>query len=180
MRKVGMRRVVSAIALMLVAPLALAQTTRVYTYDALGRLVKVTPGTGTPVCYTHDAADNRSVVAAAAGCTAPTGGAGSGGGGGGGNSPPVAINDSYMKTTSTMTWSGTLLVRSNDTDPDLPNDTLTIIAVSGSSYASITAGGGSITITAAPDGDYVLNYTIRDAANATSSATVNLSVISLM
>lgn len=160
----------------LIAPLALAQTTRTYSYDALGRLIKVTPESGTPVCYTHDAADNRTTVAAAAGCTAPTGGAG---GGGGGNSPPVAVNDSYMKTTPTATWSGTLAVRSNDTDPDLPNDTLTITAVSGSSYASITAGGGSITITAAPDGDYVLNYTIKDAANATSSATVNLAVISL-
>ena len=174
-----MRRLTLALVLALIAPLAFSQTTRVYTYDALGRLVKVTPGTGTPVCYTHDAADNRTVVAASAGCTAPTGGSGGGGGGGGGNSPPTAVNDSYMKTTSTTTWSGTLAVRSNDTDPDLPNDTLTITAVTGSSYATVTPGGGTITITAAPDGDYVLNYTIRDAANATSSATVNLSVISL-
>lgn len=169
-----MRMIACALVLVLLPPLALAQTTRTYSYDALGRLIKVTPRSGTPVCYTHDAADNRTTVAASAGCTAPSGGAG-----GGGNSPPVAVNDSYMKTTPTATWSGTLAVRSNDTDPDLPNDTLTVIAVSGSSYASITAGGGSITITAAPDGDYVLNYTIRDAANATSSATVNLAVISL-
>lgn len=171
-----MRKVVSALALILIAPLALAQTTtRTYSYDVYGRLSKVTPSSGTPVCYSHDAADNRTKVSAAAGCTASAGGGGSGG-----TSAPVAVNDSYMKTITGMTWSGTLLVRSNDTDPDLPNDALTIIAVSGSPYASITAGGGSITITAAPDGYHVLNYTIRDATMTTSSATVNLAVISLL
>ncbi|MEY2758100.1 MAG: hypothetical protein RIR33_1878 [Pseudomonadota bacterium] len=152
---------------------ASAQTTETFSYDSLGRLTKVTPSSGSATCYTHDPADNRTQVAV--GGTACT----SGGGGGGGNSPPVAVNDSYMKTTSTTTWSGTLAVRSNDTDPDLPNDTLTITTVSGSSHASVTAGGGTITISAAPDGEYVLNYTIKDAANATSSATVNLTVVSL-
>jgi YD repeat-containing protein len=151
---------------------ASAQTSETFAYDALGRLTKVTPSSGSATCYTHDPADNRTQVAV--GGTACTGG-----GGGGGNSPPVAVNDSYMKTTSTTTWSGTLAVRSNDTDPDLPNDTLTITTVSGSSYASVTAGGGTITISSAPDGSYVLSYTIRDAANATSSATVNLTVVSL-
>lgn len=158
------------VAAALLASSAAAQVSQTYTYDALGRLTKVTPSSGTPVCYTHDAADNRTTVTAAAGCSAPVGG---------GNSPPQAVNDVYFKTTPGATWSGTLAVRNNDTDPDLPNDTLTIIAVSGSPYASISSGGALITITAAPDGDYVLSYTIKDAANATSSATVNLSVVSL-
>jgi YD repeat-containing protein len=167
-----MRAIVLAFVFALLTPLALAQTSETFSYDALGRLTKVTPSSGSATCYTHDPADNRTQVAlGGATCTS--------GGGGGGNSPPVAVNDSYMKTTSTTTWSGTLAVRSNDTDPDLPNDTLTITTVSGSSYASVTAGGGTITISAAPDGEYVLSYTIKDAANATSSATVNLTVISL-
>ena len=167
-----MRAIVLAFVFALWTPLAFAQTSETFSYDALGRLTKVTPSSGSATCYTHDPADNRTQVAlGGTTCTS--------GGGGGGNSPPVAVNDSYMKTTSTTTWSGTLAVRSNDTDPDLPNDTLTITTVSGSSYASVTAGGGTITISAAPDGEYVLNYTIKDAANATSSATVNLTVISL-
>ncbi len=167
-----MRAIVLAFVFALLTPLAFAQTSETFSYDALGRLTKVTPSSGSATCYTHDPADNRTQVALG-GTTCTSGGVG------GGNSPPVAVNDSYMKTTSTTTWSGTLAVRSNDTDPDLPNDTLTITTVSGSSYASVTAGGGTITISAAPDGEYVLSYTIKDAANATSSATVNLTVISL-
>ena len=91
-----MRGIIPAIGLVLLAPLALAQTTRTYSYDALGRLTKVTPGTGTPVCYAYDAADNRASVSAVAGCVAgaspppppppppPP------------NSPPTAVNAAMM------------------------------------------------------------------------------------
>lgn len=49
-----------------VAP-ASAQTTQTFEYDALGRLTKATPSSGTPVCYTYNPADNRTNVSA--GCT---------------------------------------------------------------------------------------------------------------
>ena len=46
---------------------ASAQTTQSFEYDALGRLTKATPSSGTPVCYTYNPADNRTNVSA--GCT---------------------------------------------------------------------------------------------------------------
>jgi YD repeat-containing protein len=164
-----MRKLALAIALVLIAPLAVAQTTRTYSYDALGRLIKVTPGSGTPVCYSFDAADNRASVAAAAGCTP-------GSGGGGQNSPPVAFDDMlYFMSFSSM-WSGNLGVLFNDADPDLPNDTLTVTSVTGSPYASVAAGGSDIYFSG-PVGSYVLTYTIKDAQNATDSALVYLSIV---
>ena len=57
-----MRKVVSAVALMLIAPLAQAQTTRTYSCAALER--SVTPSSDNPVTYTYDAADNRTSVVA--------------------------------------------------------------------------------------------------------------------
>lgn len=164
-----MRRIIAAIGLMLLAPVALAQTTRTYSYDVLGRLTKVTPGTGTPVCYAYDPADNRTNVSAAAACTA-------GGPGGGQNFPPVAIGDYVVALAFSSFWAGPLDVLLNDTDPNLPSDTLTVTSVTGSPYASIAAGGGDV-IFAGPPGIYNLNYTIKDSQNATSSATVTLELV---
>ena len=170
-----MRNIAAILAVALLMPAALAQTARTYTYDALGRLVKVTPGTGTPVCYTHDAADNRSLVAAAANCTAPTGGAG-GGGGGGQNYPPEAQDDFLYFQSFSPTWSGALGVLLNDTDQNLPNDVLTVTSVTGSPYATIQAGGSDVYFSGSA-GSYTLNYTIKDAQNATDSGTIYLTIV---
>jgi YD repeat-containing protein len=148
---------------------ASAQSSNTYTYDGFGRLTKVTPSTGTPVCYNYDAADNRTTVTAAVGCTSQ---------GGGQNSPPQAVNDVYFRTMPGSTWSGYLYVLTNDTDPNLPSDTLTVVSVSGSPYATVYSNGQQLYFSG-PEGDYVLTYTIRDAAFATSSATVHLYVSSL-
>ena len=165
---VGMRRVVSAVALLLIAPLALAQTTRTYSYDALGRLVKVTPNSGTPVCYSFDAADNRTAVSASATCPSS-----------GSNSPPVAVNDYIFRVFAGATFTGNVSVLGNDTDPNLPNDTLTIISVTGDDpYATIAPGGTQVRMIAAPAGIHPFQYTIRDAAGATSSAYVELELCS--
>jgi hypothetical protein len=122
------------------------------------------------VCYTHDAADNRSVVAAAAGCTAPTGGSA------GGNSPPDAQDDYLFFMSTGPTWSGNLGVLLNDTDPNLPGDVLTVISVTGSSYASIQGSGSDVHFSG-PVGSYTLTYTIRDQNNATDSATIDLVLV---
>lgn len=158
------RRIIPAISLALLAPLALAQTTRTYSYDALGRLTKVTPGTGTPVCYTHDAADNRTLVTGAANC----------GSGGGSGSPPQAVNDVFYYEVDAQPWVGDLDVLANDTDADLPGDTLTITAVTGNASATIGSGGTLIHWSGTANGNKTLSYTIKDATNQTSSASVTV------
>lgn len=153
----------------LLASSASAQVSQTYSYDALGRLTKVTPSSGTPVCYNHDPADNRTTVTASAGC------ASQGGGGGGQNSPPEAQDDFLFFMSFSPTWSGNLGVLFNDTDPNLPGDTLTVTSVSGSPYASI-AGGGSDVYFSGNAGSYTLNYSIKDSQNATDSATIYLTI----
>lgn len=87
------------------------------------------------------------------------------------------MNDIYHRTMPGSIWSGYLSVLSNDTDPDLPSDTLSVVSVTGSTYASVSGTGLQVYFSG-PDGDYVLSYTIKDAANATSSATIYLYVAS--
>ena len=174
-----MRRIIAAIGLVMLAPLALAQTTRTYSYDVLGRLIKVTPGTGTPVCYNHDVADNRTNVSAAAGCV-----------GGASpppppppppppNSPPTAVNDYFAIMVTAQPWSEAFPVLINDTDPDLPGDTMTITSVTGVGSANVTiAGGGSyLSWSGTALGSKHLTYTIKDSANQTSSAFLDIDFV---
>ena len=158
-----MRRVVSAIALALIAPLALAQTTRTFTYDEHGRLTKVDPSSGLPVCYAYDQVDNRTSVNAATNC-------------GSSNSAPVAYDDYIYILSFTNGWSGGLSVLSNDADADLPYDTLTVTSVSGSSFATVASGGSDVYFNGFV-GVYTLTYNIKDVANATSSANVYLEIV---
>lgn len=154
-----MRKVISAVALMLIAPLAQAQTTRTYSYDALGRLVKVTPSSGNPVTYAYDAADNRTSVVA--GIT---------------NNPPVATNDTFylaLDNEGDTYYYGIIYDWwLNDYDPDA-GDTIVMHSVSGNSSVQIRSGGlffgGPI-----GSGQQVFTYTIRDNSGATATATVTL------
>lgn len=67
-------RLVALIALALFPVTAHAQTTTTYTYDALGRLLKVESPVAGNTTYTYDAANNRtSVVKTAPAVTPPTG-----------------------------------------------------------------------------------------------------------
>jgi len=145
----------SAIALTLQCQAA-AQTT--YKYDALGRLIEVrdTSSTSDVVKYTYDAADNRTKVK-------------------NGNFGPTAVMDGYFLMTTGGTWSGVLFVLNNDTDLDLPDDTLSVVSVSGSTYASAAPDG--VSLINAPIGWYTLSYTMKDAAGVTSSAEISAQVV---
>jgi YD repeat-containing protein len=156
----GMRKVISAVALMLIAPLAQAQTTRTYSYDALGRLVKVTPSSGNPVTYNHDAGDNRTSVVA--GIT---------------NNPPVATNDTFylaLDNEGDTYYYGVIYDWwLNDYDPDA-GDTITAQSVSGNSSVTVWANGTIHFGGPIGSGQQVFTYTIRDNSGATATATVTL------
>jgi hypothetical protein len=163
--------IAAACCLMSTTP-ASTQTTRTYAYDVLGRLVKVTPGTGTPVCYSLDPADNRKIVAAAAGCT-PAMGTGAA------NLPPVATNDYFAVMVTAQPYVGDFPVLINDTDQNLPNDTMTITSITGPGSANITIVGGTyLHWSGTALGSKHLTYTIRDAANATSTAFLDIDFVS--
>lgn len=68
----------------------------------------------------------------------------------------------------------------NDTDPNLPSDTLTITAVSGVGSANITILGGGTYLHWSGNaiGTKTLTYTIKDSTNLTSSASLTLEFIS--
>jgi hypothetical protein len=138
---------------------AAAQTA--YSYDALGRLVQARE-TSDPtkiVKYTYDATDNRTKVK-------------------NGNAAPSANNDVRFLMTTGSTWTGTLFVLTNDTDADLPDDTLKVTSTSGSPYASVPGGeSDGIAFIAAPLGHHSFSYTMKDANGATSSATVSAQVV---
>jgi VCBS repeat-containing protein len=109
------------------------------------------------------------------------------------NDPPTAVNDSGTTdedTTLTVAAPGVL---ANDTDVD-PGDTKTVVALNGTATLTQTLpSGASVTINA--NGSYTYNplsafqglstgqsandsftYAMRDAANAQSTATVNLTI----
>jgi YD repeat-containing protein len=148
---------ISAIAVASFSQDAIAQTTTVYEYDALGRLVKATAGSAPATRYTYDATDNRTKVT-----NNP-------------NLPPVAVADSFFRVggVNNNPVSGVWSVRNNDTDPNLPNDTLTVISVTpgaGNPNVSVSSGGAGVAYTATA-GLYFFNYTIQDSQGETSSVT---------
>jgi YD repeat-containing protein len=156
-----MRAVVLAFVFAMLTPLAFAQTSETFSYDALGRLIRATPSSGSQSCYTYDAADNRTRVVVSPVC-APA--------------PPVANEDFVSIQISTWTWTGNLGVLLNDSDPNLPYDTLNVLSVTGSAYASVALGGTDVRFSGGP-GYYPLQYTIKDSTNATSSNWIYLNVI---
>lgn len=138
-----------------------AQTSETFAYDSLGRLTRVTPSSGAQSCYTYDAADNRTKVVVSPTC-APA--------------PPVANEDFVSVQITGFTWTGNLGAMLNDTDPNLPYDTLNVISVTGSASASVALGGIDVRFSGGP-GYYQLQYTIKDSTNATSSNWIYLNII---
>jgi VCBS repeat-containing protein len=109
------------------------------------------------------------------------------------NDPPTAVDDTRTTDEDTPLAVAAPGVLANDTDVD-PGDTKTVVALNGSgTLTGATAEGGSVTINA--NGSYTytppsafqamstgqsdtdsFGYTMRDAAGAQSTATVNLTV----
>ncbi len=159
-----MRTKLIVLGLMLCSAPALSQTTTTYTYDSVGRVVKVTPSSGLPTCYKYNRADNRVSVAAQSGCTH--------------TSPPTANADyvvTYYKNPVTAYYG----VLGNDTDPDLPADTLSITSVSGYGLSIVNVGGVDALLWSGTATPGVKNFTyyIEDSTGSTSSATLTIEFI---
>ncbi len=93
------------------------------------------------------------------------------------NRPPTAVNDGF--TVEQDTSLNSLDVLSNDTDPDLPAETLTITSVgTPSAGGTVTNQGTSLAYTplAGFTGTETFTYTVEDSTSASSSATVTMTV----
>ncbi|HEY4941942.1 MAG TPA: Ig-like domain-containing protein [Rhizomicrobium sp.] len=144
-----------AVALLLVSP-AFAATT--YTYDQLGRLVRVDYAAGNYVVYHYDSAGNRTAVGSAAT-----------------NSAPTARADSITVSPGTAY---TFDPRLNDSDPDY--DPLIISDKINGTHGSVTNGTTSVTYTpnTGYSGSDSFTYTISDGVTAhTATATVSVTVV---
>ncbi len=93
------------------------------------------------------------------------------------NHPPTAVDDRASTNDQTPV---TVNVLVNDTDLDLPNDTLTVTGVGTPSpnVGGVTFNATSVTYTPAVNfhGQVVFSYTIRDAAGVTSTANVTVTI----
>ena len=93
------------------------------------------------------------------------------------NDPPVASNDNAATTDQAA---ATINVLANDTDPDLPDDTLKVVGVSGlpAGVGSLSFTDTTVTYTPAANtrGAVSFQYTVQDAAGATSTASVTVDV----
>lgn len=138
---------------------ASAQQAVQYRYDDLGRIVSVTYANGSQMTYQYDAAGNRTQHAVTAG----------------GNRAPAAVDDT--KTTSINTPL-TFDPRTNDGDPD--GNAITVTAKSDGAKGSVSVGGGGTSLTYTPQagqtGADTFTYVISDPSNATSTATVHMTI----
>ena len=90
-------------------------------------------------------------------------------------SPPIALDDFGFFDSSAGPVSLTPL--DNDTDAD--GDTLRIVGVSGAGSEFAQTDGSSISL-AAPDGFYVLNYTVEDSEGLQSTASIVAIVVTFL
>jgi hypothetical protein len=94
-----------------------------------------------------------------------------------GNYPPDAVDDAFAVPADSA--NNLLAVLSNDTDPDLPQDSLVIDSV-GSSVESAVLSHDGVTVTYTPppgfSGVDSFSYTVRDGAGAYDTATVTIQV----
>jgi YD repeat-containing protein len=130
-----------------------------YTYDALGRVVRVDYPSGNSVLYTYDAAGNRMAVSTA---VAPL--------------PPAAVPDS---ATSPYQTPVSFDPRLNDSDPNGYSLTVISVGAAGNGAVVITGGGAGVTYTPAPgfSGTDRFYYTISNGhsgqATALDTITIN-------
>lgn len=92
------------------------------------------------------------------------------------NDPPIAQPDAI---TTAEDSSEQILVLANDTDPDLPDDTLDIVAVSQPLHGTAVISGTVIIYTPVEDyaGPDEFTYTISDSQGATDTAQVTVTII---
>ena len=151
-----MKFLVLALASLLTALPATAQTTYTHEYDQFGRLVRVerTSGASSRVRYDYDSVDNRTRVKQ-------------------GVSSPTANSDYEFIATSYGPFY--LDVLGNDTDPDFPHDSLTVTGLSGvnSGYGSISSGT-YVYVAGIPAGYYSWTYTIQDAQGHTANGSLTI------
>jgi YD repeat-containing protein len=153
--------------LVLLAPCAIpAIADTQYSYDALGRLIRVRYDNGKEIVFAYDAAGNRlqRVVRTASN-----------------NRPPVANPDtvSLFENQASVTFNPRL----NDTDPD--GHAISLYSTSSGAFGAATLTGGGTTITYAYAGTGrrgagdTLFYVIRDTAGGEASGEVTISFSNL-
>jgi YD repeat-containing protein len=155
-RRIRFASLLGAALALAVAPAANAAIT--YTYDTLGRLVRVDYGGGNYVVYQYDAAGNRTAIGNSSTNVAPT-----------------AVNDAVSTNQNTAT---TFDPRVNDTDPDY--DPLTITAKTNGTHGTVSINSGTsltYTPTTGYHGSDSFTYTISDGASHTSTATVSVTIV---
>jgi hypothetical protein len=148
-----------------------AGETVTYSYDSLGRLIRVahigTVNHGVDAAYTYDSADNRTRVTVSVPASTPPPP---------GNRPPVAVDESG--TVAKCQYSAIFSPLLNDYDPDGPT-----LALSGASYSG---GLGTMSFNnseirffpnASATGTAVVTYSITDSLGATANATLSIDVI---
>jgi hypothetical protein len=91
------------------------------------------------------------------------------------NQPPVAVDDTATTFSGTPVTIGVL---ANDTDPDVPAQTLTVTATTQGANGSVTTDGTTATYTpvAGFAGTDTFTYTISDGHGGTATATVTVIV----
>jgi YD repeat-containing protein len=153
------RRALAAIAFASACSCGAALAATTYTYDTLGRLVRVDYAPGNYVVYQYDPAGNRTAV-----------------GNSTSNVAPVAGDDTV---TAFYNVPLTFDPRVNDFDADY--DPLTISNKTNGAHGTVAVNGGGTSLTYTPAANYrgtdLFTYTIADGAGHFDTANVNVSVI---
>lgn len=135
-----------------------------YLYDEDSAFAALGQGATAQDAFTYTLTDNHGVTATATATITVTGI----------NDGPVAVNDSAVTNEDTPV---TINVLANDTDVD-SGDAKTLVSVQNATHGTASVAGNDVVFT--PDANYngaaSFSYTMKDAAGATSTATVSLTV----
>lgn len=164
------------------------QSTKTYTYDALGRLVSsVTSGgqnDGQAYSSCFDDGHNRTAYEAVNdGSIAACVDIGTVGGTpdpdpdpGPTNSPPVTANDSAIAYCNTPK---TINLTANDSDPEgnTPLRVTSLTKTSGAPILSYIVSASSVSVTAATGGARVFSYTVEDSLGASAQGHLTVTIL---